>query len=67
MASRPDAATTGITERRDVLRRARLNDHGAAERTAKLHESAARIEPGVRGTLAVLTGESLETLARLGF
>lgn len=56
-----------IAELREALRRDRLSDPGAAERTAKLHESAARVEPSFRGTLAVFTGESVEKLRQLGF
>ena len=56
-----------IAERREALRRERLSDPGAAERTAKLHESAARVESSFRGTLAVFTGESVEKLRELGF
>jgi hypothetical protein len=62
-----DTDFADIAERREALRRDRLSDPGAAERTEELHESTARVEASFRGTLAAFTGENVEKLRQLGF
>lgn len=62
-----DTECTNIAQRREAFRRERMAVAGVAERTQQLHDSAARVEPGLLGAVSVVTGESVDELRRLGF